>query len=133
MISHVFIGTNDQERAIQFYSTIMDALGWRRRVSETTPHLAIWQPPETTRPFFVVGPPYDGHEAQPGNGGMVALMTPDRPSVDRAFAAAIEAGGTSEGDPGPRPHYHANYYGAYFRDLDGNKLCVCCHVAGSEA
>ncbi len=42
MISHIFIGTNDRDRAIRFYATVMDALGWRRRVSETTPHLAIW-------------------------------------------------------------------------------------------
>lgn len=132
MISHIFIGTNDRDRAIRFYAAVMDALGWRRRVSETTPHLAIWQPPNETRPLFVVGQPYDGREAQPGNGGMVALMTLDRPAVDRAFAAALEAGGTGEGDPGLRPHYHANYYGAYFRDLDGNKLCVCCHLAERE-
>ena len=38
------------------------------------------------------------------------------------------AGSVCEGPPGLRPHYHANYYGAYFRDLDGNKLCVCCHA-----
>jgi hypothetical protein len=35
--------------------------------------------------------------------------------------------GVDEGAPGPRPHYHADYYGACFRDPEGNKLCVCCH------
>lgn len=58
---------------------------------------------------------------------MIALLAPDRTTVGRIFAAALAAGGTSEGAPGLRPQYHANYYGAYFRDLDGNKLCVCCH------
>jgi hypothetical protein len=36
-------------------------------------------------------------------------------------------GGTDEGGPGLRPHYHRNYYGAYFRDLDGNKICIVSH------
>ena len=58
---------------------------------------------------------------------MTAFLAPDRPSVDQAHAAALTAGGVSEGAPGLRPQYHANYYGAYFRDLDGNKLGVCCH------
>src|SRR3569833_3031506 len=77
MISHVFIGTNDQDRAPRFYASVMDALGWRRRVSVTTRHLSLWQRPETMRPLCVVGRPFDGNRAQPGNGPMVALMTLD--------------------------------------------------------
>jgi predicted lactoylglutathione lyase len=60
---------------------------------------------------------------------MIALLSPDRPTVDEVFAMALENGGQSEGGPGLRPQYHPDYYGAYFRDLDGNKLCVCCHNA----
>jgi len=48
--------------------------------------------------------------------------------VDRAHATALAQGGACEGPPGLRPHYHADYYGAYFRDPEGNKLCVCCHT-----
>ena len=48
--------------------------------------------------------------------------------VDQAFAIALANGGTSEGAPGLRPEYHEHYYGAYFRDPDGNKLCVACHL-----
>ena len=47
--------------------------------------------------------------------------------MDRAYAVALANGGTSEGAPGLRPEYHEHYYGAYFRDPDGNKLCVACH------
>jgi len=57
----------------------------------------------------------------------VALLAPNRAAVDRCYSRAIASG--DEGRPGLRPHYHPNYYGAYFRDLDGNKLCVCCHDA----
>ena len=58
---------------------------------------------------------------------MTALMAPTRGLVDAAYAAAIDAGGSCDGPPGPRPHYHPDYYGAYVRDLEGNKICVVCH------
>ena len=129
MISHVFIGTNDQGRASAFYAAIMGELGWRRRHSEAPSHLVIWNPAESTRPLFVLGSPFDGNAADPGNGGMVALLAPDRPTVDRTYAIAMAEGATCEGPPGLRPQYHAHYYGAYFRDLDGNKICIACHQA----
>ena len=58
---------------------------------------------------------------------MTAFLANDREAVDAAYAVALANGGTSEGPPGLRPEYHQNYYGAYFRDPDGNKLCVVCH------
>jgi lactoylglutathione lyase len=58
---------------------------------------------------------------------MTALLAPGRAQVDAAYARALELGGSDEGAPGLRPHYHAHYYGAYVRDPDGNKLCICCH------
>ena len=129
MLSHVFIGTNDPDRADAFYTPIMGELGWRRRHSEIPSHLMIWNPAETTRPLFVLGPPFDGLPADPGNGGMVALLAPDGATVDRVYAIAMKAGATSEGPPGLRPEYHAHYYGAYFRDPDGNKICIVSHQA----
>ena len=58
---------------------------------------------------------------------MIALLAKSRDIVGRSHAAALANGGKCEGPPGLRPHYHPNYYGAYFRDPDGNKICVCCH------
>ena len=58
---------------------------------------------------------------------MTAFLAPSRAAVDRCHMAALASGGTCEGPPGLRLHYHPHYYGAYFRDPDGNKLCVCCH------
>lgn len=59
-----------------------------------------------------------------GNGWMVALAAPTREAVDAAHAKALELGGFDEGAPGIRAHYAPDYYGAYFRDPEGNKICV---------
>src|SRR5262245_3813149 len=60
--------------------------------------------------------------ASHGNGWMVAFTAPSRAAVDTAYAAAIACGGTDEGPPGLRLKYAADYYGAYVRDPEGNKL-----------
>jgi catechol 2,3-dioxygenase-like lactoylglutathione lyase family enzyme len=127
MYSHVHVGTDDFPRAWRFYQAILPLLGLKERFSEPENGWGGWQRPDRSRPLFLIGRPFDGQPADHGNGHMTALLAPDRPTVDRVYAAALAAGGISEGPPGLRPHYHANYYGAYFRDLDGNKLCVCCH------
>lgn len=129
MFSHVCIGVGDFERALAFYSAQAEALGLRPRFLDREHPWAGWQPAEGDRPLFVINAPHDGHAATPGNGQMTAFMAADRATVDRCHALALSMGGTCEGPPGLRPEYHANYYGAYFRDPDGNKLCVCCHDA----
>lgn len=80
-----------------------------------------------TASLFLIGTPYDERPHEAGNGQMVEFLARDRATVDEAHAVAIANGGTSEGPPGLRPEYHENYYGAYFRDTEGNKLCVACH------
>ena len=97
-----------------------------RRFCEPDRPWAGWQSSPDPRPLLLIGRPYDGQPHQPGNGQMVAFMARDRATVDRAHAVALAHGGTNEGVPGPRPEYHEHYYGAYFRDPDGNKLCVAC-------
>ena len=129
MISHVHIGVSDFRRALSFYSALMGALGYPLKFSEPENSWAAWKPANAERPLFIIGRPYNGGAATPGNGQMVALLAPSRDAVDQCHDAAIASGGRSEGAPGLRPQYHPNYYGAYFRDPDGNKLCVCCHGA----
>ncbi|RZM01924.1 MAG: hypothetical protein EOP73_11390 [Variovorax sp.] len=63
---------------------------------------------------------------------MVAFAAASRAVVREVHRIALSHGGTCEGPPGPRPQYHADYYGACFRDPDGNKLCVACHDAVRE-
>ncbi len=134
-LSHIVFGTTDMAQAEGFYAPLLTMLGWRRRPSDSTPGKLVWQPATAARPLFVVMPPFDGAAHRVGNGAMVALNAPDRATVDAVHALALKLGGTCEGPPGLRPRYHAHYYGAYFRDRDGNKLCVVCRKvrAGSCA
>jgi catechol 2,3-dioxygenase-like lactoylglutathione lyase family enzyme len=127
MLSHVFVGISDFERAFSFYSVLMETLELRLKFRDNDTCWAGWMAAGAPRPLFVISRPYDGRAATAGNGQMLALLAKDRATVDRAHAAALAHGGACEGPPGLRPHYHADYYGAYFRDPDGNKLCVCCH------
>jgi lactoylglutathione lyase len=129
MFSHIFIGASDFGRAMAFYTPLMEALGIRPRFHDASTPWAGWQSSPDPRPLFLVGHPFDGQPHAPGNGQMTAFLAADRATVDRAHAVALAHGGRCEGPPGPRPQYHANYYGAYFRDPDGNKLCVACHQA----
>nr|WP_315258234.1 VOC family protein [uncultured Duganella sp.] len=129
MLSHVYIGTNNFESALAFYSAIMTVVGARQRFVDASKPWAAWQPADAPRPLFVIGKPHDGQPAGCGNGQMVALMATSREVVDRAHAAALAHGGSCEGAPGLRPQYHADYYATYFRDPEGNKLGVVCHQA----
>lgn len=128
MFSHVFVGVGDFERALAFYRPLMAALGASERFCDPQRPWAGWQSEPGPRPLFLIGRPYEG-EASPGNGQMVAFLAADRTTVDRTHATALVNGGTCDGAPGLRPEYHADYYGAYVRDPDGNKLCVACHTA----
>lgn len=128
MISHIFLGITHFERALGFYAPLMASLGLQAKFSDSAKGWAGWVGIDAPRPLFVIALPFDGHPAQAGNGQMTALLASSRAAVDQAHAIALAHGGTCEGAPGPRPHYHSDYYGAYFRDPDGNKLCVCCHA-----
>lgn len=126
MISHVFIGVTDFTRAADFYAALMTQLGLTLKFSDPAKPWAGWMKPGHPRPLFLIGAPFAGPHAA-GNGQMTALLAPSRAAVDSAHATALAHGAVCEGAPGLRPEYHASYYGAYFRDPDGNKLCVCCH------
>ncbi|MDO8652498.1 MAG: VOC family protein [Undibacterium sp.] len=129
MISHVFIGIRNFEQALSLYTPLMQALDLPLKFCEPEKSWAGWMAKDAPRPLFIIGLAYDGKDSTPGNGQMIALLAANRETVRRCHAIALENGGLCEGAPGLRPHYHPQYYGAYFRDLDGNKLCVCCHDA----
>jgi catechol 2,3-dioxygenase-like lactoylglutathione lyase family enzyme len=125
MFSHVTLGTNDWTRARPFWIAVMDALG-HPVLFEREGGIAFG---EATGPKTFVGTPFDGESAMPGNGVHIAYIVGSRATVDAFHAAALAGGGSDEGAPGLRLQYHANYYGAYVRDPDGNKLQAVCHSA----
>lgn len=132
MFSHVFVSVSDFDRALDFYRPVMDALGVELRFCERQKPWAGWHSADRERPFFVICKPHDGQPHHPGNGQMIAFAAASRAVVRAAHQVALANGGTCEGPPGLRPQYHDNYYGAYFRDLDGNKLCIACHDSFAE-
>ncbi|WP_181703397.1 VOC family protein [Chthonobacter albigriseus] len=127
MFSHIHVGVSDLSRALAFYRSVLGEIGLETKFVDFDRGWFGFRQPGCDRPLFLVGRPYDGRDPSPGNGHMVALRAPTRAVVDRAYAAALASGGSDEGGPGLRPWYHADYYGAYLRDPDGNKLCICCH------
>ncbi|KRD55710.1 glyoxalase [Acidovorax sp. Root275] len=128
MFSHIFVGVADFDRAMAFYRPVMATLGIAQRFVDPSRPWAGWQSSPDPRPLFLIGRPFEGEHA-PGNGPMTAFAASSRAQVDAVHAAALAHGGHCDGPPGLRPEYHANYYGAYFRDPDGNKLCVAFHGA----
>lgn len=117
IMSHVSVGTADLARAAAFYDPVLAALGARRVLDEGFAIAYGKQFPE-----FWVGPPHDGGAPAPGNGVHFAFLAASRAEVAAFHAAALAAGGADDGAPGPRPHYGAEYYGAFVRDPDGNKI-----------
>jgi catechol 2,3-dioxygenase-like lactoylglutathione lyase family enzyme len=130
MYSHIFTSVTDFDRAFAFYAPLLSTLGLTLRFHEPDRPWAGWQVPGQARPLFVICKPHDGRPHDPGNGQMVAFAAASRAMVRAAHAAGLAAGGTCEGPPGLRPHYHAHYYGAYLRDPEGNKVGLACHTEG---
>ena len=116
MIGYVTVGTNDLARAATFYDAIAKELGTGRMME--FPTFIAWGNPGGGAGIAATKP-HDGNAATVGNGVMVALAAKDKEQVDRLHAIALANGGTCEGKPGARSD---NFYAAYFRDPDGNKL-----------
>ena len=129
MFSHIVIGITDFERALAFYRALMPVLEITERFCDAARPWAGWQSEPGPRPLFVIAKPYDKQSHQAGNGQMVAFLAKDREMVSRSHEAALANGATCEGSPGLRREYHEHYFGAYFRDTEGNKICVVCHSA----
>jgi catechol 2,3-dioxygenase-like lactoylglutathione lyase family enzyme len=120
MLDHVTIGITDVERSKQFYDRALRPLGITRLYAE-----GEWAAGYGVRPkaFFWIGLKAT---AQPG--AHIAFTAADRATVDRFHEEAIAAGGRDNGVPGIRPHYHANYYGAFVLDPDGHNIEAVCHA-----
>jgi catechol 2,3-dioxygenase-like lactoylglutathione lyase family enzyme len=121
MSGYSLVGTNDMKRAIGFYDVVLRAMDIER--SFEAPN-GVFYGAGGGRPSFGVVRPFDGQAATTGNGCMIAFHVADRQTVRAAHAKALELGAKDEGAPGVRGGEQSDFYGAYFRDLEGNKLCV---------
>jgi catechol 2,3-dioxygenase-like lactoylglutathione lyase family enzyme len=118
MLSYVTIGTNDFDKALTFYDSLISKLNGSRAFA--TPTAQFYGFGEGA--LFGVLKPENGKAATSGNGTMFAFKADSHEAVNELHAHALELGATDEGAPGPRGDQ--GFYAGYFRDLDGNKLCV---------
>ena len=128
MIDHISVGVSDFKRSQSFYKAVLKPLGFKLRMTfgEASGYGV------TDHPTFWIGTPGYSGPIQ-GAGTHVAFAAPDRKSVDAFYKAALKHGGTDNGKPGLRPHYHAHYYGAFVLDLDGHRIEACCHKPDRNA
>lgn len=126
MIGYATLGTDDLDRAKAFYDALLAELGARRMMEfpEEMGGFTLWGV-AMDKPGIAVTRPYNQKPAVAGNGNMLALTVDERSKVDSLHARALALGGTCEGPPGVRGEEGPTaFYAAYFRDPDGNKLCV---------
>jgi len=129
MLSGVCIGTNDIAASGAFYDEVLATIGMQCVFIEADERGYAGADGKIT--FFILLP-FNKQPATFGNGTQTMFYAPDADAVQAFHAAAIRCGGTDEGLPGPR-HYHPDYYGAYVRDLDGNKLNVSVEIKESTS
>jgi catechol 2,3-dioxygenase-like lactoylglutathione lyase family enzyme len=119
MLDHVTIGVEDIERSERFYDSALRPLKIDRLYAEGNRFAGYGIRPKA---FFWIG-----MRKTRQTGAHVAFTAKDRATVDLFYKEAIAAGGTDNGAPGLRPHYHANYYGAFVLDPDGHNVEAVCH------
>lgn len=117
ILSHVSLGTSDYKRAKAFYDAVLATLRIRCMME---PHGSAGYGREF--PEFWIGLPHDGGRAAPGNGTHVCFKAASEEEVAAFHAKALALGGSDDGPPGLRPEYMPNYYAAFVRDPDGNKI-----------
>jgi len=121
VIAYTMVGTRDLGRALEFYRPLFAQMGlevcWEDKTSAS-----FGRRNDVSVARFFVGYPFDGAEASVGNGVMTAFHVSSPDAIDSLYELALAKGGSDEGAPGYRPQYAEDFYAAYVRDLDGNKL-----------
>jgi catechol 2,3-dioxygenase-like lactoylglutathione lyase family enzyme len=120
MLDHVTIGVSDVERSKKFYDRALRPMGITRLYAEGERFAGYGISPKA---FFWIG-----WRDIPQTGAHVGFVAQDRATVDRFYDEAIAAGGKDNGQPGIRPNYHPNYYGAFVLDPDGHNIEAVCHL-----
>ena len=126
MIAYVTVGSDDIARAKQFYSAFLPALDYELEEGPEGLSYALPVQPghSATLPDFYVKPTFDERPASAGNGAMIAFEARNQSQVRDLHAAALDAGGIDEGQPGFRASYGPCFYVGYLRDPQGNKIAL---------
>jgi catechol 2,3-dioxygenase-like lactoylglutathione lyase family enzyme len=134
-LDHVSVGSNNIVAARAFYVAVLAPLGLVLLDEQPGVYVDFGDPDSDARSeiAFSVETPVNGKAATVGNGTHICFRAPSRQAVRDFHAAALAAGGACDGPPGIRDQYHAHYYGAFVRDLDGNKIEAVCHEAEARA
>jgi len=122
MFDHVSIGVRDLTRSVAFYDATLQPLG-HKRLYDGEHGIGYG----TARPQFWIGRSDSPVPADARSGLHICFRTDGRAAVDAFYAIALQNGGTDNGPPGLRPHYHPHYYGAFVRDPDGHNIEAVCH------
>ncbi len=117
MLGYATIGAKDLDRACAFYDALLAEIGAKQLMGMDR---IKFYGTGMDAAMLAICVPYDEQDQHCGNGTMIAIPGGNREGVDKLYAKAIELGAADEGEPGER---NPVFYGAYVRDLDGNKLC----------
>lgn len=126
MIDHTGINVSNPARSREFYDRALAPLGYKQLMQVPTEHtggVVVVGYGEPGKPDFWLN---EGAPQTPRH--HIAFRAASREAVDAFYAAALAAGGTDNGPPGPRPFYHPDYYGAFVRDPDGYNIEAVCHT-----
>jgi catechol 2,3-dioxygenase-like lactoylglutathione lyase family enzyme len=127
VLDHVSIAVLDIAAAEVFYDAVMAALGVAK-VAKSPDHLGYGPRANAEHPDRIyLSIRIDRNLRHPSDQRHWCFKAPSRPAVTAFHAAGLAAGGFDEGVPGLRPHYHPDYFCAFLRDPDGNRLEAVCH------
>ncbi len=126
MLDHVSIMVGDLDPAGRFYDAVLAALGVPR-IGTSEDWIGYGARADAEHPERSYLSLLLGARPEDAPGWHWCFKAPDRSAVDAFWAAGLAAGGTDEGAPGLRPHYHPTYYAAFLRDPDGNRIEAVCH------
>jgi catechol 2,3-dioxygenase-like lactoylglutathione lyase family enzyme len=123
-LDHIGVNVRDLRGARRFYTAALGAIGMKINMDVGS---AFGMGSKTEKIFWL------GRDPKASGDGHYAFRVEHREEVDAFYAAAMGAGGTDNGEPGPRPHYGPNYYAAFVKDREGNNIEVVCYARGAKA
>jgi catechol 2,3-dioxygenase-like lactoylglutathione lyase family enzyme len=130
MLDHVSLGVSDINRSRRFYDSVLRPLGLVRIVDFGAGRGSDYgAAPGSPGVEFTITRETEVRTPIPG--AHICFRAPDRAAVDAFHTVALACGGRDVGAPGLRPHYHADYYGAFVLDPDGHRIEAVCHAPTS--